>query len=752
MEFLAFWAVVFVFCGPVALIVAIAARRHARRLQTEVERLRSIVNSGRRTVSDAKPVSMPDALPEQASEPTIRPVPVDQSKPSPRPRPRPLQRKRREVDLESILGGQWLTWAGILALFFGTAFFLGVDLGASALSGLPQVLIGLAVAALFNTVGRYWSSRRERVLGLGLLGGGVALLYLAAYAAYGFHHLIPLWVAFPPMLGVAAIGAWLALDRNSVAIASLTLIGALLTPVVLSGGGDPTYALLPYLVAVNLGAVAVGFRRGWAGLPLGAFMATSVLILGWWDSHYRPEVRLVALLCVSALWLLYAIAPWLRRGPTPFWSAARAAVLAGNGLLYGVFCYHLLAPGWIHLRGLTLAVLALLYLASSRAFRAARGEDEASRLTHFTGVAIALVAIPVQLNAGWVTLSWTALACVLIYAGLREKDLSHRVSGLAVLAVTLLRSMLFDVPYTQKMASDYRPLWNGDFLAGLLVIAAIGWLLWIYRRHTDRLSATENRLRGALAVVAVGTLAWKLSLELVAWFTLREARLGTEQLVPGALTLTMFWAVYGLAALTAGVRIVHLPLRISGFLMLAASVTITTMMTVGMGTDLYSTYRPLLNLPFVQGCALTAALAFTFFELRRGRDALTPTEISLATPALVAAVLMFFLKISMEVLGYFHVPSPNSIYDATLRVRSLLTLSLVWALYSGAVIVAGFVARFRPVRILGMGLLGLTVLKVFLLDIQSLDRGYRIAAFVVLGILLLAVSLLYQRQKRTEEA
>jgi len=74
--------------------------------------------------------------------------------------------------------------------------------------------------------------------------------------------------------------------------------------------------------------------------------------------------------------------------------------------------------------------------------------------------------------------------------------------------------------------------------------------------------------------------------------------------------------------------------------------------------------------------------------------------------------------------------------------------SLVWAAYGSAVVVTGFVARFKPLRILGIGLLGLTVLKVFVMDMQALDKGYRIAAFVAVGVLLLAVSLLYQRQRR----
>ena len=48
-------------------------------------------------------------------------------------------------------------------------------------------------------------------------------------------------------------------------------------------------------------------------------------------------------------------------------------------------------------------------------------------------------------------------------------------------------------------------------------------------------------------------------------------------------------------------------------------------------------------------------------------------------------------------------------------------------------------------------LLAMTVLKVFLVDISTLERGYRIAAFIVLGAILLAVSFFYQRS-RTKSA
>jgi len=35
--------------------------------------------------------------------------------------------------------------------------------------------------------------------------------------------------------------------------------------------------------------------------------------------------------------------------------------------------------------------------------------------------------------------------------------------------------------------------------------------------------------------------------------------------------------------------------------------------------------------------------------------------------------------------------------------------------------------------------------KVFVYDVSQLDRGYRIVSFIVLGVLLLAISFVYQR-------
>jgi uncharacterized membrane protein len=69
------------------------------------------------------------------------------------------------------------------------------------------------------------------------------------------------------------------------------------------------------------------------------------------------------------------------------------------------------------------------------------------------------------------------------------------------------------------------------------------------------------------------------------------------------------------------------------------------------------------------------------------------------------------------------------------------------AVYASALVVAGVALRSALNRILGLGLFALVIMKLYLLDVWSLSRGFRITAFLALGGLLLLVSYLYSRYK-----
>jgi uncharacterized membrane protein len=73
------------------------------------------------------------------------------------------------------------------------------------------------------------------------------------------------------------------------------------------------------------------------------------------------------------------------------------------------------------------------------------------------------------------------------------------------------------------------------------------------------------------------------------------------------------------------------------------------------------------------------------------------------------------------------------------------TYSALWMGYGAMLMVIGFLRRSAFVRWQALILIAATIAKVFIYDVSQLDREYRIVSFLILGVLLLAISFVYQR-------
>ncbi len=100
------------------------------------------------------------------------------------------------------------------------------------------------------------------------------------------------------------------------------------------------------------------------------------------------------------------------------------------------------------------------------------------------------------------------------------------------------------------------------------------------------------------------------------------------------------------------------------------------------------------------------------------------------------------IALSLEFWDYFGKTSFGT--DADLARN--LSLSILWAIYATGLILLGVQQKSPLLRWQALLLFGLVVVKVFFLDLASLDRAYRILSFLVLGSLLLGVSFLYTRR------
>jgi uncharacterized membrane protein len=72
-------------------------------------------------------------------------------------------------------------------------------------------------------------------------------------------------------------------------------------------------------------------------------------------------------------------------------------------------------------------------------------------------------------------------------------------------------------------------------------------------------------------------------------------------------------------------------------------------------------------------------------------------------------------------------------------------LTVAWGCEGLALLGIGFPLGQRVLRIQGLVLLLICILKLFLFDLRNLETMYRILSFVALGLILLAVSWIYTR-------
>jgi uncharacterized membrane protein len=88
--------------------------------------------------------------------------------------------------------------------------------------------------------------------------------------------------------------------------------------------------------------------------------------------------------------------------------------------------------------------------------------------------------------------------------------------------------------------------------------------------------------------------------------------------------------------------------------------------------------------------------------------------------------------------------------SSLVRLADGTALTLWFTLLALGAMVPGFLLRDRTARLSGMLLLLFCVFKLFLYDLRNLEGMMRILSFMVLGVVLIAISYIYTRTRSKE--
>ena len=359
-----------------------------------------------------------------------------------------------------------------------------------------------------------------------------------------------------------------------------------------------------------------------------------------------------------------------------------------------------------------------------------RYEQLAYPLFAVGAAAVAAIAVPIQLEWPWITVAWAVEVLLLLWLSFPLKTREIRWFGY-ILSVAFSAWLLgWDTP--RALREDFAFFLNWFMLNfGVAVLASIlaGYILW-RRRDALELQEQKGHIVFALAAASWAAIAVPVQFD-GAW-------------------ISVAWAVEAVLLLVISVRLALTEMRWFSYGLLAAMVLrLLALDTFDADLD---TFRPALNWRFLAFAAGIAALySARWLAFRRPEIPSNPieaTERMAALPVLlVLANALTLWLLSAEIITSAYSAFLDLPDDASENVASL-GLSLLWAVYAVALIVLGIVRRLRWVRLAGLALLAVPVVKLFAFDSLQLEQEYRVIAFLALGLILVAGGLLYQRYSK----
>jgi uncharacterized membrane protein len=350
------------------------------------------------------------------------------------------------------------------------------------------------------------------------------------------------------------------------------------------------------------------------------------------------------------------------------------------------------------------------------------------------------------------TALWSIYGAGLIAYGAARRLRAARYAGLALLAVATAKALALDL--RDYDAVWHAPLANHTFMAFALLVAAYAVTARLFARVES--SDGERSAVPVMVAIANGLALVALSAEAVGYFDRMRPAVTEAGVLDEwkAFSLTVVWTLYGAGAFLYGARRRARGWRYGALLLLAAAVVKAVIWDARYYDA--SWHAPVFNQTLAAFALLVAALWLVAREYSHALPELDEGGELLPIVTVVANVLAL-AGLSLEAVGYFRSRMEGEQDAGRLRDLELakqLSLSVIWALYGAGLLLVGGVRRVRLLRLMALALLGLTTLKVFLLDLSALDRAYRIVSFIVLGAILLAVSYLYQKsqQRAADEA
>ena len=652
-------------------------------------------------------------------------------------------------DLEKFIGENLANKIGIAVLVLGISFFVKYAIDQEWINETGRVIVGLFAGGLL--IGLAHRTRNSyRSFSSVLVGGGLTVFYFTIAFAFHQYHLMSQQAAFGVMVLITAFAVGLALLYDRIELAILATLGGFITPFLVTTGQDNYIALFSYLCILNAGLMVIALFKRWRAINFIAVFFTVLIYGGWlgrrlifvpdqfpiWNAFFFATLFYLQFLLMNILNNL--------RHRRPFGAADFFVVFSINSLYY--------AAGMLILQQWEKGIYQGLFTASLGVFNFLlawyffkRRQTDKNFIYLLIGLTITFISLaaPVQLQGNHITLFWAAETVVLFWLFQRSRITLIKVFSSIVLVLMGI-SLFMDWTQVYLPHQPIPLLFNRGFITTIVASTALFVYYQMMRKEADSyflMEITNKFVRNSLLTTAVLLFFAAGVLEIVFQFRYHYNDTTIYVLYLHLYTFLFANIILRIFRKVDYLRITVTILCFSLYLIFLRSLHDTTydMLTTGQNKIHFLAH-------WISAILLGKLLFDLVMDVRKGTSVFKEELTAFTWVICGAFVLLFSVEFYHLQLWVNNANADNWDYWENLYYKA--GLSIVWGICSFIMMWLGMRFKFAPLRIASLSLILITLGKLFFYDIRNIPPGGKIAAFILLGVLLLIISFMYQRLKR----
>ena len=681
-------------------------------------------------------------------------------------------------NLEKFIGENLINKIGIIITVIGAGIGAKYSIEHELISPLTRIMLGYLMGSGLLGFGIKLKKKYPNYSAV-LVGGAIAIFYFITFSAYNFYSLIPQTLAFALMVVFTIFAVVAALHYDMQVIAHIGLVGAYAVPFLLSDGSGKVAILFSYTAIINGGILFIAFKKYWKPLYYVAFILTWLIYTGWYVFSYKADVHffLAFTFLIIFFFTFYALFLSYKLVKKEKFEKQDIFFLLSNSFIFYGYGYTMLngtETGKYLLGIFTLCNAIIHFIISAVIYRQKLADKNLFFMIAGLVLVFITITIPVQLEGNWVTMLWAGEAALLFWIG-RTKNVATYERLAYPLILLMVFSLVQDLVSAENVFNHksiyFTPVFNIRFLTALIVIASLSWITFLNSGSKYDSTGVQNKKLKAIVNYGVPTL-----LLVIIYFVLRvEISIYFNQLYLGSMLeikdsklsiidtyidndwreYQSIWILnYSLLffSILSFINFKKIKNKLLGIINLGLN-TLTIFIFLIQGLYLLSELREsyltqefskyytptAMNIGIRYVCFAFVSLAFVCIHRYRQQEFMQPL------PLHFKMLFELFLHSSMVWITSSELLSWMDIFHSSHSYK--LGLSILWGIYALFLIILGIWKKRQFLRICAIVLFTVTLVKLFFYDIDHLNTIAKTIVFVTLGILLLAISFLYNKYK-----